>query len=117
MLGVIHRNNVVTLVGASYNFPTVDLVPKDFDAEERRLRKRFLGSRIWSLDEKIQKRVVEENQDVLQDLTSEELELRARLGSEQWAVFRLGGTHQMEHPTHWEPECRKYPIVKVLSNF
>jgi hypothetical protein len=108
MLGVIHVENQVRLVGASWNYPTVDLDQAKFEAEERRLREKFIGPLVFSIDQKIQENIKAEKNDTLEGLTDDELSRRGTLQNHSWAVFRLAGKHQKCAPDHWEPECAAY---------
>jgi len=70
MLGVIHaENHVVRLVRVSWNYPTVDLGQKRFEAEERCLRETFISPLVFSIDQKIQDKVKEGKEDMLDSLT------------------------------------------------
>lgn len=107
MLGTTHDNQTPEFVGASANYPKPDVAHLELAQAERLIRKSSLGGLLYSLDSKVQKRIIDGAGDVLATLNDAERSFRLSLMTIHWAVFRCDFGCQVTNPSHFEPKCAK----------
>jgi len=107
MLGTTHINRTPHFVGASANYPKPDITHTRLAEVEPLMRKSSLGGLVYSLDSKVQEKIIQRADDVLATLSAAESEFRLSLEAIHWAVFRCDYGCELRNPGHFEPECQK----------
>ena len=107
MLSTTYNNRAPQFVGASATYLKPDITHPQLIQLESLMRKSSLGGLIYSLDFKVQKRIVEGADNVLATLSDVERGFKSSLMVVHWAVFHCDFGCQMKHLAHFEPECAK----------